>query len=38
MGAAPHTQFGEHDWYRTDEGLLAYLNEAFKAVYYRLRY
>ena len=38
MAAATNPLFSERDWYKTDEGLLAYLNEAAKTVYYRLRY
>lgn len=38
MAAAEHPDFDEASWFRTDEGLLTYLNEAFKVVWYRLRY
>jgi uncharacterized SAM-binding protein YcdF (DUF218 family) len=36
--AIPHPDFGENDWYRSDEGLVTYFTEAFKFLYYRLAY
>ena len=38
MAAATSPHYNEADWYKTDEGLLAYFNEAFKTIYYRVRY
>ncbi len=38
MAASQNPSYNADDWYTTDEGLLAYLNEAFKTIYYRLRY
>lgn len=38
MAAAPHPQFSERDWFRSDEGLVTYFSEALKTVYYRVRY
>ncbi len=38
MAAASHADYEENNWYRTDEGLVAYFTESLKTVYYRLRY
>jgi uncharacterized SAM-binding protein YcdF (DUF218 family) len=38
MAASQNAAYNADDWYKTDEGLLAYMNEAFKTIYYRLRY
>ena len=38
MSAATHPQFTERDWFRTDEGMVAYFSEALKTLYYRVRY
>ena len=38
MGAADHPDFTEANWYRSDEGMVAYFTEAIKTAYYRLRY
>ena len=38
MAAATNPQFGERDWFRTDEGMVTYFSEALKTVYYRVRY
>ena len=36
--AATDPAFDEHDWYRTEEGLILYMNEAVKTVYYWAKY
>jgi uncharacterized SAM-binding protein YcdF (DUF218 family) len=38
MAAMSNPAFNETDWYRSDEGLVTYFNEAIKIVYYRIRY
>lgn len=38
MAAAEASEFNESNWYKSDEGLLSYLNELFKIAYYRIRY
>ncbi len=38
MAAAPHPDFTEASWYKTDEGMVMYFTEAFKTLYYRLVY
>jgi len=36
--AARHPLFDESDWYRSDEGLVTYLNETIKTLYYWVAY
>lgn len=36
--AASDHRFDEHNWHRVEEGLLGYVNETIKTVYYRLNY
>lgn len=36
--AARHPQFDESDWFHTDEGLVTYLDESIKTIYYWIVY
>ncbi|MHC5537372.1 YdcF family protein [Singulisphaera rosea] len=36
--AAPDPRFPIADWYKNEDGLMAYFNEAIKGIFYRLRY
>lgn len=38
MAAADHPKFNDDNWYKNEDGLIHYLNELIKTVFYRLRY
>jgi uncharacterized SAM-binding protein YcdF (DUF218 family) len=38
VAAQPHLLFDESNWYRSDEGLVSYVDEAIKTLYYWIAY